>query len=252
VEEGRGVTDLDRSGAEESSSPAQRLPELDDLLRFWDSPLVMLGVGDYEGWFRQVNHGFTAVLGWSAEELTSAPLWEFVHPDDQDEVVESRQKMIDDDAGMRFGFDFRMLCRNGSYRWTRWNAVNQPSDQLLYGVGLDITDLKPPVTDRTVVGTWQWDVPGNTMIWSAELHDVFERNALTYEAFVGRVCEEDRARVGRLLGWSLVSGEPPAFKIRVRHSDGKIWHLHVAGRAEMNADGEPQRLRGIARYLVTL
>jgi hypothetical protein len=41
-------------------------------------------------------------------------------------------------------------------------------------------------------------------------------------------------------------------KIRVRRSDGKIWHLHVAGRAEMNADGEPQRLRGIARYLVTL
>jgi PAS domain S-box-containing protein len=245
------VTHLDRPGAEESSGQGQRLPELHDLLWFWNSPLVMLGVQDYEGSFLRVNHGFTTVLRWSAEELTSAPFWEFVHPDDQHDVVELRQELMDD-AGVRLCYDLRLLCRDGGYRWTRWNAACLPQEQLLYGVGFDISDLKPAVTDRTVVGTWQWDVPSNAMIWSQEVHDVFEENALTYEAFLGRVYEEDREGVERSMGWSLVSGEPPAFRFRVRRSDGEIWHLHVAGRTEIDADGEPQRLRGIARRLATL
>lgn len=55
-------------------------PPKGGLLQFWELPLVLIGVGDYDGNFRYLDRAYRNVLGWSAEEMKSVPWWEFLHP----------------------------------------------------------------------------------------------------------------------------------------------------------------------------
>lgn len=73
-------------------------------------------------------------MGWSADELMSVPYWEFIHP----------------------------------ARWTRWNTKTIPQQQLLYTIGMDISDARPD-DERLRVGSWEWHLTTDEFRWSAEL-----------------------------------------------------------------------------------
>lgn len=60
----------------------------------WDQPETMSGVWDYDGHWVTISDGFRRLLGWSAAELQCAPFWEFLPPDDQDAMVESRELLM--------------------------------------------------------------------------------------------------------------------------------------------------------------
>jgi PAS domain S-box-containing protein len=77
--------------------------------------------------------------GWSAEELTSVPLCEFLHPDDQADMVESTDRELIHGPGSRYDCDVRMLCRDGTYRWARCNERAVRDEELLYEVGVEIS-----------------------------------------------------------------------------------------------------------------
>ncbi|WP_214367449.1 PAS domain-containing protein [Pseudonocardia sp. H11422] len=93
---------------------------------------VMEGVGDFDGYLVSVNPAFHAVLGWSVEELTSVPYWELLHPDDQHHSVEFVQEMLISGPGTPSDRQVRMLCRDGSYRWTRWSVSSVRQAQRWY------------------------------------------------------------------------------------------------------------------------
>jgi PAS domain S-box-containing protein len=97
----------------------------------WELPLLLLGVGDYDGNYRHLNQAYQQVLGWSAAELKSVPWWEFLHPDERDELTETAQQLMEH-GQVRFGDTVRMLCRNGRYKWVRWNTAIDPERGLFY------------------------------------------------------------------------------------------------------------------------
>lgn len=49
----------------------------------------MLCVANTGGYFQTVNPSFTQVLGYSEEELLSAPILDFLHPDDVDKTAQN-------------------------------------------------------------------------------------------------------------------------------------------------------------------
>ena len=49
---------------------------------FFEFSNEMLCVADMQGKFIRVNKAWTKTLGWSVEELTSRPYFNFIHPDD--------------------------------------------------------------------------------------------------------------------------------------------------------------------------
>ena len=79
-----GVTDAD----------GRTVPPDHDLIRMWELSLLLLGVGDHDGSYRHLNQAYQQVLGWSAAELKSVPWWEFLHPDERDELIEIAQQLI--------------------------------------------------------------------------------------------------------------------------------------------------------------
>lgn len=107
---------------------------------FFHLSLDMCSVSDRSGRFIEVNEAWTQILGWSAQELTSKPYVDFVHPDDKDKTLAEANRL------MRFGrtvnFENRYLGKNGQYHWISWMATWSEDRQLVYAISRDVTEKK--------------------------------------------------------------------------------------------------------------
>src|SRR5262249_47665450 len=108
--------------------------------RFMDMSIDMFAIGGFDGRFRSVNPVWEKVLGHTAEELTSRPLFDFIHPDDRSATENERQAVTRGEQVL--AFENRYRCKDGTYKWISWNVVSVPVKQLFYGVARDITQGK--------------------------------------------------------------------------------------------------------------
>jgi PAS domain S-box-containing protein len=222
-------------------------PPIDDLARFWELSVILLGVGDYDGNLRHLNRAYQEALGWSAAELTSVPWWEFLHPDERDDLADLARQLMDH-GQVRLGDTVRMLCRDGRYKWVRWNNGIDPERQLFYAAGIDISDTRD-CQDRVTVGTWEWQPATGTLTYSPELADLVDLPAqctTTTGSFLERIHPDDRARVTLRARDSRTTGEPFTQDFRVLRADHSVRWLHAAGSADRNPHRPVHRLRGIA------
>jgi signal transduction histidine kinase len=101
------------------------------------------------------------------------------------------------------------------------------------------------------LGSWDWDIHANHVTWSDELFRLYalEPQAIevTFEAYLERVHPDDRERVASIVGLAHVDRQPFEFDHRIMRTDGAVrWH-HSRGRVELDAGGEPVRMRGTAQ-----
>src|SRR5690349_13712143 len=108
--------------------------------RYFDLALDMLCFLNFNGYFKRLNPAWERTLGFTREELTSRPFIEFVHPDDRERTL--KQNAAVRGGGKALGFENRYLCKDGSYRWFRWNAAPDAENHVIYSVARDITDAK--------------------------------------------------------------------------------------------------------------
>jgi PAS domain S-box-containing protein len=108
--------------------------------RFFTLSLDLLCIAKSDGYFKRINPAFTAVLGWSPEELLSKPFIEFVHPDDRAATLrEVERQTIAGEPVLRF--ENRYRHRNGSWRVLSWRSVPQPGG-LMFASARDVTDVQ--------------------------------------------------------------------------------------------------------------
>jgi PAS domain S-box-containing protein len=114
--------------------------------RYFDLSLDMLCVAHFSGHFFKLSAAWERTLGFTREELQSRPLFEFVHVDDRERTLE--QNRIVRAGGKALGFENRYVCKDGSYRWFRWNAIADVEHQLIYSAARDITESKRAEEER--------------------------------------------------------------------------------------------------------
>jgi PAS domain S-box-containing protein len=114
--------------------------------RFFELSIDMLCVLGFDGHFKRLNPAWERTLGFTIAELTSRPFLEFVHPDDRDRTRNQNRDVRG--GGRALGFENRYLCKDGSYRWLRWNARPDHTQQLIYSVARDITTAKQAEAER--------------------------------------------------------------------------------------------------------
>jgi two-component system, sensor histidine kinase and response regulator len=102
--------------------------------------LDMLCVAGVDGYFKLVNPAWERVLGYSAEELTSRPWLDFVHPDDLERSIHESKKLRSGADVIYFHNRYR--TRAGSYKWLSWMATPDLDRGLIYAVARDITETK--------------------------------------------------------------------------------------------------------------
>jgi PAS domain S-box-containing protein len=99
----------------------------------------MLAIANAAGTLTRVNGQWREKLGWTAEELTSRPFVEFVHPEDRDKTIAEAQSTYSGKSTR--GFINRYRHKDGSYRLLEWHAIASATGQL-YCTVRDVTDSR--------------------------------------------------------------------------------------------------------------
>ncbi|MDQ7968192.1 MAG: PAS domain S-box protein [Oxalicibacterium faecigallinarum] len=99
----------------------------------------MLATSSAQGYLRQVNPAWTAVLGWSADELTGRPFLNFVHPDDI--AITVRETDLSTNGQSTDGFCNRYRAKDGTYRWIEWSS-SSIHNGVMYCSARDVTQRK--------------------------------------------------------------------------------------------------------------
>ena len=114
--------------------------------RFFSLSIDMLCIAHFSGYFIRLNPAWEQTLGFRREELQARPMFEFVHPDDRERTREQNRRVRAGDQAL--GFENRYLCKDGSYKWLRWNATADLEHQVIYSVAHDITQRKQAEEER--------------------------------------------------------------------------------------------------------
>ncbi len=106
--------------------------------RIWKLYQDLLIVTDLSGKVVNVNPAWSATLGWSADELVGNKADWLIHPDDRER---SLQELANQARGRGTPhFENRILCKDRSYRWLSWLAVQDR--EFVYAGARDVTKLK--------------------------------------------------------------------------------------------------------------
>jgi PAS domain S-box-containing protein len=110
------------------------------LQHFWDASRDLFAVvSNTDGIARLINaRAWEDLLGYPAEQITRTRLIDFVHPDDLDMTIRTRESRLGERA--YFGFENRYRKRDGSFVWLSWNVVRE--GELIYCSARDITERR--------------------------------------------------------------------------------------------------------------
>jgi PAS domain S-box-containing protein len=114
---------------------AQRTRERD---RIWQVSEDLLGVSNFAGYFISVNPAWTALLGWSEEEIKRIHVNDLRHPDDAPHAIDGRARLAAGVPTVRIENRFRH--KDGSWRWISWTMTGEQG--LIYVIGRHVTAEK--------------------------------------------------------------------------------------------------------------
>ncbi|MEG4862829.1 MULTISPECIES: PAS domain S-box protein [unclassified Microcoleus] len=183
-----------RSHASAAKKNDRQSGKTDEGDRFFSlSPDILCVIG-FDGYLKRINPAAEKILGYSPAEMVGKLFIEFVHPDDRQGTLKQTESIA---AGNNtVGFENRWLCQNGSYKWIAWTASPVCEEELMYGVGRDVTDRKQAqdslqhsnsilrsVIESTPDLIFVKDIEGRYAIANSALAQFFEKPV---EAIIGK------------------------------------------------------------------
>jgi PAS domain S-box-containing protein len=114
---------------------AERIRERD---RIWEVSEDLLGVSNFDGYFTSVNPAWTALLGWSEDEIKRMHVSELRHPDDAAHSMAGRRRLAEGVPTVRMENRFRH--KDGSWRWLAWTLTVENGS--IYLIGRHVTAEK--------------------------------------------------------------------------------------------------------------
>ena len=121
--------------------------------------------------------------------------------------------------------------------------------ELAARVGLAHDQLRLAMESGKSVG-WDWDVKSGRDVWFGDLKTMFGIPSDHYvggvEDFLNRVHPDDREQVGRALKDAKQNHQPYAAECRIVWPDGTVRWIESQGKFYYAADGEPERMLGMA------
>ncbi len=112
----------------------------EELDRFFALSPELLAILCFDGFVKKFNPALQQLLGYSDEEAKTLLPRELVHPDDQQMVINTREKMM---LGQAFkNLELRFACKGGAYRWLSCSMQPVVEENLVYLTARDITEQK--------------------------------------------------------------------------------------------------------------
>ena len=112
----------------------------EELATLFETSRDMMCIANFDGYLLRVNPAWEETLGYTAEELTSRPHVEFVHPDDREATVAEKESVSGGQVALLFENRYRR--KDGEYRWLSWNAIPVTKQGRIYATVRDVTEQK--------------------------------------------------------------------------------------------------------------
>ncbi|WP_163379787.1 PAS domain-containing sensor histidine kinase [Cyclobacterium sp. SYSU L10401] len=117
---------------------------------FFELSLDLFGVAGFDGYFKRINPALKKVLGYPDEILYGRPINSFVHQEDLEATVETRNYIISDGTPL-LNFENRYITHSGDIIWLSWTSVPAKEEGLIYAVAKNITHKKKLEADRNAL-----------------------------------------------------------------------------------------------------
>lgn len=215
------------------------------------------------------NEAIEAAVGRSRAEMprTIDSWYDHLHPADRDRVVAGIHAKIE--AGERYWSDEYLFGPvDGPYRiyfdrgFIMRDAEGQPCRMI--GSMLDVTEQRRAeralrqsehILARTEsiahVGSWEWDIEGERIVWSDELFRIFgldpARGPLPFDDYPSLYPAEDMRRLRDAIEAALARGTPFSLELHALRGDGAVRVVHSRGFTDSGEDGRPVRLYGFVQ-----
>ncbi|HTO03147.1 MAG TPA: PAS domain S-box protein, partial [Opitutus sp.] len=111
-----------------------------ELESFFDLSAEVMAISKSDGHCRRVNRAFEKLTGFHDGELTSSPMYEFIHPDDRASTKAEIDKLFHDRTTI--AIENRVRTKTGGYRLLAWSIRSVPMEGILYAVAHDVTDQR--------------------------------------------------------------------------------------------------------------
>lgn len=109
-------------------------------LRFFNNPVNLNAVADFQGNLQRISPSWTKMLGWTEDELKAKPVLDFVHPADVESTKEALRFISK--ARKVHTFENRFAQKDGTYRWLLWGSASDPATKMIYASAVDISARK--------------------------------------------------------------------------------------------------------------
>ena len=223
------------------SQVVERTAERD---RMWDTSPALMLVIDFEGYLRRVNPAWTALLGYTPDELIGRHVNEFVVPDDHVATVDAVRVAA---SGGQAKIENRYRHKDGSLRWISWVAA--PAGDMTYATGHDITaekerdaELAARIAERDRLWNLSQDMlaradyagrmsavsPAWTLVLGWSEAELLER---PYASFMHG--DDIPSTLGAIAGMA-ETGQPARFENRIATRDGGWKHIEWTVTPELD------------------
>jgi PAS domain S-box-containing protein len=220
---------------------------------------------DETGDFTYANAAVERTLGLDPESLVGRDAFEFVHPDDYDEVIEAFRGTIESDSFTEQSVEHRFRTADGEWRWLESRMSNLTDDQLEGYVvsSRDITDRVEAQREHEETATRLQEISATTgdVLWMFDgdwsellfVNPAYEevyggsRAALAAEpsAFLETIHPDDVPAVEEAMA-RLSAGDPVDMEYRVDPDSNYGTWVWVQAEPILE-DGEVVRITGFAR-----
>ncbi|MEX6505284.1 PAS domain-containing protein [Jiella sp. M17.18] len=213
------------------------------------------------------NDAAEAVLGWSERQIVGRPIATIFTPEDVEDGVPDREMRLSltmgkaqDERwhikadGSRFFASGEMMplySQDGTHAGFL-KILRDRTREVLERKELQASRerLKLALDASALVGTWDWDIPGDRLYADARFAErfgvdpVLAESGTPLQSFVEGIHPDDRDRVARKIAEAVESVGLFAEEYRVIGVNGEIHWLYARGRCFADPDGRPVRFPG--------
>jgi PAS domain S-box-containing protein len=219
-------------------------------------------VSDLNSYLKEFNLVFINKLGYSKRELLINSYIKFIHSDDIVKTKEAIQELLGGKKSVIF--ENRILTKKGELLSVQWTAIINPSKNLVYSIGRDITEIRK-IQEQLIaseallndaqkiakIGSWEFNLGTQELIWTKELYAIFEMpngtNKNLYERYLAHFSEEEKEIINNRISDSVNSKLPYEITHKLQLPNNRFKWIYGTGIPVINDLGEIIALRGIAQ-----
>ena len=180
---------------------------------FFENALDLFAVVTPEGRFSVVNPAWTALTGWSADDLIGQACVSFVHPESHAELVETGRRIRQTGSAVN---RLRVLRKDGGTIWLEGHSRRGPGDEMV-GVLHDISAkvaasrTHEMLAEAAGIGVWSYDPRSGAIEWSPDAliaAGLSPADLATVELFLSHLPDDQRDAVFQTFANAVTSGQP--------------------------------------------